>query len=300
MLLDSALMGNDIYEYVGDKYTDEDGIDLVNQNYSDESLWRLVSYSASVVNTRAQLVHSSVEASGDLNIEAVSSASIEATVLAAAAAVGASASSSAYSLSAAGAYAENRINASLQAGVLGNPADPLTLEAESITVRAENLATIDAITGAAALSASLSGAGTAASVAIGLSLAFNSIDADTLADVVGADLVARSGSIDMRAISAGVDRKELDYDAMKKAGLTADALNALANAGKKTSYSSDEDQSWDYLALDGVVELREIETGSVLGITTSRMPRVRVEVLGADRQPTGDYIIYELDNDGLL
>jgi hypothetical protein len=76
VLLDSALMGNDIYEYVGDKFTDDDGIDLVNQNYSDESLWRLVSYSAQVAATRAQLVHSSVEASGDLNIEAISSARI--------------------------------------------------------------------------------------------------------------------------------------------------------------------------------------------------------------------------------
>ena len=184
--------------------------------------------------------------------------------------------------------------------MLGNPADPLTLEAESITVRAENLATIDAITGAAALSASLSGAGTAASVAIGLSLAFNSIDADTLADVVGADLVARSGSVELRAISAGVDRKELDYDAMKQAGLTADALNALANAGKKTSYSSDEDQSWDYSTSDGVVELRKIQTGSVLGITTSRMPRVRVDALNDQGEPTGDYTIYELDDSDLL
>ena len=300
VLLDSALMGNDIYEYIGDPISKINGIDLVNQNYSDESQWHLVSYSANAAITRAQLVDSQVRATGALNLEVLSSAEIKATVLAATAAIGAAGGGSAFSLSAAGAYAENRIRSTLQSGVVGNAAAPLTIEAGQITVRAESLATIDAITGAAALSASLSGAGTAASVAIGLSLAFNSIDSDVLADVVGANLLARSGSIALHAISSGVDRKELDYPAMQTAGLSADALSALANAGKAASCSSTAGQEWDYLTSDAMVELRKTVTGSVLGTTSSRNPKVRVEVLDSAGKVTGDYRIYELTNDALL
>ncbi|MFZ9627552.1 MAG: hypothetical protein ACO3AD_20015, partial [Burkholderiaceae bacterium] len=77
---DTALLSRDIYEYVGPELNDDEGIDLVNQNYSDESHWRLVSYMPRVAITQAQILDGSVTATGELTIEAASRRVLPSTV----------------------------------------------------------------------------------------------------------------------------------------------------------------------------------------------------------------------------
>ncbi|MEN9773450.1 MAG: hypothetical protein RL322_520, partial [Pseudomonadota bacterium] len=251
VLNDTALLGKEVYEYIGDTATNQDGILLHVQNFGDENLWKLISYAPTVAATRARLDRADVQAAGDLRLRAVSDAEINATVLAGAAAVAASAQGS-KSLAAAGVYAENRIYSSTEALIAAPKATPAVIEAASVSVIGDSRASIDAIAGAAALAASLSGAGSGFSASIGLSLAFNSIDADVLANVRGATLTTTEGVVELRARSSGIElMPPLDWADFEEAGLTAEALDAAANAGKATSYVSSEGQTWDYLPGDG-------------------------------------------------
>ncbi|MFM8554766.1 MAG: hypothetical protein ACKODG_01045, partial [Betaproteobacteria bacterium] len=291
---DTALLGRDVYKYVGPDLSDEKGIDLVNQNYSDESHWQLMSYTPRAAITQAKILAGSVTATGDLAIEAASGGQIKARVLAAAAAVGASlGGGNATSASAAGAYAENRMYASLLAGADAEGTTRSQLSARQISVLADSEASIDAITGAAAISGSYAGAGGATSVAVGLSLAFNSIDVAVQADVNNATLSASEGNIEIRALSTGTDHYALDAAKLEKAGVTATTMDRLAQAGKAATYTSDEKLEWDYRQSDGKVEIREVVNGSFLGITDMRMPKVRV-IDGSS------YSVYELKNKSLL
>ncbi|MGI9210888.1 MAG: hypothetical protein ACR2HF_00260, partial [Methylococcaceae bacterium] len=263
VLNDSSLLGQEVYEYVGDTAKDSGGIELTTQNYSDESSWKLLSYTPTVASTLARLVQTEVNATGALRLDATGTGSINATVLAGAAAVAASASQGATSVSAAGVYAENRIQAKVNAlidgvasGVTVTPGNRPSLSADSISILSEGRASIDAIAGAASLAASLGGGGSGLAVSIGLSLAFNSINNDVQATVNNAHLQTTTGSVDIHAINAGeLVGPSLNWTDLTSRGITAKSLDAAANAGAPTSFTSSEGQEWDYLNTDGETEL---------------------------------------------
>ncbi|MBM3203151.1 hypothetical protein FJZ55_04505, partial [Candidatus Woesearchaeota archaeon] len=265
VLNDSSLLGREVYEYVGDTYSNDDGIKLTTQNYSDESSWKLLSYAPAVAATQARLDDAEVNATGALKLEATSTGAINATVLAGAAAVAASGGQGALSVSAAGVYAENRIQAQVDARIDGAAADvvltpenrPL-ISADSISILSDGQASIDAVAGAASLAASLAGGGSGTAVSIGLSLAFNSIHNDVGAEVNNARLETASGNVDIHSSNTGVkEGPELRWTDLLERGITAKALNAAANAGASTSYISSQGQAWDYLATDGETGLND-------------------------------------------
>ncbi|MBF0462936.1 MAG: hypothetical protein HQL87_16320, partial [Magnetococcales bacterium] len=256
VLNDSSLLGREVYQYVGDP-VDKDGIDLTTQNYSDETSWKLVSYGTERATTTARLDRANVEAEGSLHLTATSTAEIDAMVLSLAAAVGAG-RGGAITVSAAGVYAENRIYSSVDARIMGTLADISTVTANGIDIKGESRASINAVAGAAALSASLGIGGSSISAAIGLSLAFNSIDADVLARAEYATLDAGTGGLTMRSISAGVtEGPTIDWAKLQQAGITAADLDAAANANAKTSFDSDVGREWDYLRQDGSTKLTD-------------------------------------------
>ncbi|MBF0263421.1 MAG: hypothetical protein HQL97_16470, partial [Magnetococcales bacterium] len=136
--------------------------------------------------------------------------------------------------------------------------DPSTVSANGIDIKGESRASINAVAGAASLAASLAGGGSSISASIGLSLAFNSIDADVLARAEHAVLDAGSGGLTMRSISAGLaEGPDIAWTEWQKAGITAAALDSAANANAKTSFDSDEGREWDYLRSDGVTYLND-------------------------------------------
>ncbi|NBS66721.1 MAG: hypothetical protein EBT33_20720, partial [Betaproteobacteria bacterium] len=255
VLNDTALMGNEVYEYVGEKVTSTDGIRLHTQNFSDESLWKLVSFAPSVAATRAYLDRSQVEAAGALKLRALSSAGINARVLSGAAAVGAGATGST-TVSAAGVYAENRIYTSVDARIFGTEDRRAELAAASASIRSESRTAISALAGAASVAASFGASGKALSVSIGLSLAFNSIEADTTATMQNVHLVTLDGDVDIGARSAGLESgPTIDWEDIENAGLDEYALDAAAKASAETSFTSNEGQEWDYLLSDGETDL---------------------------------------------
>jgi hypothetical protein len=161
-------------------------------------------------------------------------------------------------------YAENRIYSSTDARIEGDlssvalpPDQQLLVSADSISIISEGRTSIDAIAGAASLAASLAGGGSGTAVSIGLSLAFNSIDNDVIAEVSHARLVTLSGSVDMRALNAGQEvLPSLRLSTLSKFGINAAALDAAANTADPSCMSS-VGQEWDYLSNEGLTELND-------------------------------------------
>jgi hypothetical protein len=144
--------------------------------------------------------------------------------------VGAS-GASAISASAAGVYAENRIYASLETTIDGDAASSRTITADSIRVGSHSTSSINAVAGAASLAASFSG-GTSVAVSIGLSLAFNSIDTDVLAQADAARLTTRTGVLDISSSSRGSQLGSFTLAEAGQRSITPAKIDALANAGK--------------------------------------------------------------------
>ncbi|MBF0461945.1 MAG: hypothetical protein HQL87_11155, partial [Magnetococcales bacterium] len=226
-------LDGDVYEYLGETAKDKDGIDLATQNYADSSVWKLLSFSTTPATIHASLENSQVAAVGVLTITAQSTATIDATVLAGAAAVAGS-SQNATTVSAAGVYSENRIGSSVEALIDGGGSTTNRIQADSVLVHADNAASINAIAGAASLAASLSGQ-TGVAISIGLSLAFNSIDADVLASIrgVNAGLVTTQGNVDVSSSATGARLFDVNWG-----DLTFSAAN-LDDATVRTPDDSD-------------------------------------------------------------
>ncbi|MDZ4252170.1 MAG: hypothetical protein U1A72_06305, partial [Sulfuritalea sp.] len=124
-ILDGARAG-DIYEYVGSTLTDGDPntagtqtVDLTTQNYQDKSAWKQINVNASALEAQAYIKNSSVTASGALTLDADSTASISAIVVAGSGAL-AGGGSTGLALSGAGVYAENRIKTYVKAYIDGD------------------------------------------------------------------------------------------------------------------------------------------------------------------------------------
>ncbi|MGN7612778.1 beta strand repeat-containing protein, partial [Magnetococcales bacterium HHB-1] len=214
-----GVLTGEVYEYVGDDYSKDDPIDLASQNYADTSAWKRLDISDDPAMIKAYISDSSVDAEGDMVITADAKQSINAKVLAIAAAAAASGQNS-VGVSAAGVYAQNRIANHVKAYIDGD--GDSGIESKSLTVTATDQSSIDAIAGAASLSASISGQ-TGVAVSVGLSLSFNTIKNDVEAYISNADkLVTTDGDVILKARSTSVDLYSLNWSDL---GFTADDLD---------------------------------------------------------------------------
>jgi hypothetical protein len=162
VLKDTGVLTDEVYEYIGETITDAKGFELVTQNFSDAGVWRLLSYSDRRASTRARIFSSNVEAAGNLSVLAEGNAVIDSYVITASAGVSLAGQASG-AASGAGVYAQNRIQSGLEASIDGAVGTGRSkIAANTITVSADNQATIDAVAGAASLAAAVGGLGAAA------------------------------------------------------------------------------------------------------------------------------------------
>ena len=145
---------------------------------------------------RAVISDSSVDAGGAITADAVSSATIEAIVVAVAVAL--SIGGVGVGLAGAGSSAINTISTLVEASI-GDSDDPGTdgdgatgVKAASISLTATDSSRIDAITGAASIAGAFGAGGIA--LAISVSYAQNTIDTTVLAAIVGADTLVDAGA----------------------------------------------------------------------------------------------------------
>jgi hypothetical protein len=229
----SGALVNDIYEYVGPSMTDSDPntggnqkFDLSVQQYRDATLWKQVNVGTNAAQVRAYIANSSVRATGALTIDAKSTASIDATVVAAALGVGGGSTGVAVSVT--GSYSENRIKTDVKAYIDG-AANTATngIEALSVALHAEDGSSINAVAGAASIAAGF-GASAGVAVAAGLSLAFNEVSNNVEAHISGMDkgVTTSSGSITISALSGGEHLFDLDLTGI----LNPDNLDDAATA----------------------------------------------------------------------
>ncbi len=225
--IESGALTGDIYQYIGPEVTDSDpnttGVqlfDLSVQQYRDAGVWKQVNFGAdAAVQVQAYLKNSSVWALGDLTIDAKTTETIDAVVVAAAVGVGGG-TSTGVAVSAAGTYAENRIKTDVKAYIDGD--GTAGIHAGSVTVKADDSSGINAIAGAASIAAGF-GSTAGVAVAIGLSLGFNEIsdnveayisnvDQGVTTTVVSLGGITTSGDITISAVSQGQHLFDLDVD----------------------------------------------------------------------------------------
>lgn len=231
----SGALTNDIYEYIGPTVTDSDpnregiqSFDLSIQQYRDASLWKQVSLGADAAQVQAYITGSSVWADGDLTIDAKTTESIDAVVVAAAVGVGGG-TTTGVAVSAAGTYAENKIKTDVKAYIDGDGNNGI--HAASVSVVADDSSGINAIAGAASLAAGF-GSTTGVAVAVGLSLGFNEISNNVEAYISNADQGVTTtggelGDITISALSQGQDLFDLN---LTELGLTVADLDDAATA----------------------------------------------------------------------
>ncbi len=203
---------------------EEVSIDLRTQHYFDTSVWKLVNLHDTATTVQAYIADTSIQASADLTMDAVSTQSIEAVVLSGAAALSGGGSTG-IAVSGAGVYAENKIKTFVQAYIDGDGADGIT--ARSVHLAASDSSSVDAIAGAASLAASVGGSN-GISVSIGLSVALNEVGNVVAAYVSNADqgVKTSTGSI---VISALTQSQHL-FDLALGGQITAANLDDAATA----------------------------------------------------------------------
>ena len=141
----------------GKTFTDTKGFQLVTQNFSDAGQWRLLSYSDRRASTRARIFSSNIDAAGNLSVLAEGHAVIDSLVQTTSAGVSLAGQGSG-AASGAGVYAQNRIQSDLEASIDGAVGSGRSkIAGNTITVSADNQATIDAVAGAASLAAAVGG-----------------------------------------------------------------------------------------------------------------------------------------------
>ncbi|RPH83063.1 MAG: hypothetical protein EHM77_02370, partial [Planctomycetaceae bacterium] len=219
------LYGN-VYRYLGTTTSVAAEIRLGEENYQDTSRWELISLQAAEHATAAQIDGSLVDASGPLTVTSRGTSQIDAEVMAGAVAVGAGLGSG-FAVSIGGAISLNRIASGVLAEIANSPAIQAgalvtRIAASAIQVRAEDASSITAVTGAAALAASLAG-GSAIAGSIGLSIAENRITGGAKALITAAGSVeSKSGGLDVVAITRAVPLLEIN---LASRGLTVEMLD---------------------------------------------------------------------------
>src|SRR5262249_17238602 len=146
-------LAGDVYQYVGPSVGDADPntpgnqlFDLATQQYRDGSLWKHVNVTPSAAQVQAEILDSSVSATGDLALAAHSQASINAVVIAASVGIGVG-EGVGVGISGAGVYSENKIKTDVKAIIDGDGATGIA--ARSVSLTATDSSYINSIAGAA-------------------------------------------------------------------------------------------------------------------------------------------------------
>jgi hypothetical protein len=217
----------DVYKYIGSSpllATDTPGENfLLRQDYGDRTRWEQVNLVKNAADVRAYVENSSVDADGDLTLDAVSDQRIEATVLAGSVAI--SGGTVGVALSGAGASAANRIATQVQAFIdRDRDAGATGITAHSVALKADDTSVIDALVGAASIGAGVGAVGV--SLSIGVGLAFNEISNEVSAFIRDADGTL-AGPTDAGVITTGGG---ITVEALEDATIHATAAAASASA----------------------------------------------------------------------
>ena len=238
-ILDGALAG-EVYEYIGPTLRDSDPnqsgnqqFDLRNQQYRDSTAWKHISLGSSPAELQAFISNSSIQSSKDLVVDALSTQTIDAVVVAAAVGVGVG-STAGVGVSAAGSYGENKIQTYIKSFIDGDGANSATdgIGAANVSLSALDSSAINSVAGAASLSAAF-GSTAGVAVGVGLSLAFNEVDNAVFASIVNADqgVTTSTGSVSISAASTSSKLFDIPFGG----SLTASTLDDAAEAAQDDS-----------------------------------------------------------------
>jgi hypothetical protein len=133
---------------------------------------------------KATIEKADVTAGGVVTVDASSNQTIKATVVAAAGAL--AAGGTGVGVAGAGVYVENQVVVETSAYVLGESGNKAEIDAAGVAITATNISSIDALAGAAALTASVGGVGVG--VSVGIAVARNTVDNGVTAYAKYADL----------------------------------------------------------------------------------------------------------------
>lgn len=222
--IDEGPLTGRIYEYLGPTETNPD---LALQEYEDRSLWKRLDRVSDTAVTSAVIENSSVDVTGALSVAAISRATIDADVAALTVGVGAS-TKAGKGISVGGAVALNDIDMDVKAQITGSTH---TLEAASLSVTADNFASIQAQALAASISAGLAPT-TGLSISVGLGLSLNAISGDTLAEIDGLSTINLDGNLTLKATSGGPSEEVVaspsvsasDFDDASEQALVSETL----------------------------------------------------------------------------
>jgi hypothetical protein len=273
-ILDGALAG-EVYEYIGPTLRDSDPnqsgnqqFDLRNQQYRDSTAWKHISLGSSPSELQAFISNSSIQSSKDLVVNALSTQTIDAVVVAAAVGVGVG-STAGVSVSAAGSYGENKIQTYIKSYIDGDGANSATdgIRAANVSLSALDSSAINSVAGAASLSAAF-GSTAGVAVGVGLSLAFNEVDNAVFASIVNADegITTSTGSISISAASTSSKLFDIPFGG----SLTASNLDDAAEADQDDSDTSNVNEATQDLLSDTTVleSLRSAFTSQGLTLAT--------------------------------
>jgi hypothetical protein len=177
---------------------------------------------------QAYVSNASINAGGNLTLKAVASETIEALVLAGSAAIAAGGTAG-VGASGAGASTTNKVATLVKAFIDGDGATGI--QANAITLKADDTSRITATAGAASLAASFAGTG-AVSLSIGVALAQNEISNEVETFIRNADngVIARNGAI-MLDTDESATITALSAAASASAAIAGTAGIALSGAG---------------------------------------------------------------------
>ena len=241
---------------------------------------------ADAAEVQAYISNSSVFASGALTLDAKSEQTIDAVVFAGAAAISGG-STVGVAASGAGVDADNKIRTLVKAFINGDGASGIT--AESVSIKADDSSSIDAIAAAASIAGSYGGTA-GVSVSVGVSLAYNEIsnevkayiqNANDQVETTGGDIIVTALSqgrvmdnIDLSSFTAGeldnaataeeddedTSTDEAANDADDDAIILDDLREAFANGGETLSNIDTVTAPATFTAADGEVDLLEDDT----------------------------------------
>ena len=262
---DGAAIDLSSADYTGDDW-EEAGIDLVVEDYSDTTVWKQVNLTEGPAATRAYVANSTIASSGPLTIAADGEQRIDAVVATASVAI-AGGGQTGVGISAAGAFAENRISSVVSGFISGG-----VVSAESVTITADDGSAINGIAGAASIAGAFGGT-TGVAVSVGLSAAFNEVAHDVSAYILNGDVDTTTGGVTVSATSSGEVLFELD---LGQVPFTADDLDDAATSTADDPDTGDVDEGAQDRTADTAVldALRNafVNSGETLAVTDSVIP----------------------------
>ncbi|MBF0186114.1 MAG: hypothetical protein HQM06_17230, partial [Magnetococcales bacterium] len=297
--IERGARAGDVYRYIGENKQVAKGNErlLLQQDYGDDSLWEQVNVSAADAQVRAFIQESSLSAGGALRQTAESSQLIQALVLSGSVALSGGGTVG-VALSGAGASGTNLIGVDVEAFIDGDGAKGI--EADTLTLHAEDGSTVRTVVGAASVAASFGGTA-GVSFSIGLALAHNEISNTVSSYIAHADhVVVRNGDLNITALSSavplftvgratmGVSAAELD-DATKA---DEDDSNT-ANVDEKSTDSSDDQKVLNKvvqafgnhdITLDGAVRLSRVSEGEQWLLVEEDGGSYLIQLEGSDYQ----------------